>query len=278
MATGPLACQAGSLSGSFPLEAAKIMTALHSFSGFARLSFLFLAGFLGLRTSCPSTVQQVSDGKAVQQERRRAMVENQLRGRGIKNQDVLAAMSKVPRNRFVPATEKVFAYTDGPLPIGHGQTISQPYIVALMTELIEPKKSMRVLEIGTGSGYQAAVLAECVSEVDTIEVVPELGKSAASLLAELGYLNVRVRIGDGYGGWPERAPYDAILLTAAPPQRVPRPLLDQLKIGGRLVAPVGREDQDLLLFTRTETGFTPQRDRSRAVRSDDGKGPAALIG
>ncbi|HMF35560.1 MAG TPA: protein-L-isoaspartate(D-aspartate) O-methyltransferase, partial [Isosphaeraceae bacterium] len=143
-----------------------------------------------------------------------------------------------------------------PLPIGQGQTISQPYIVALMTELIEPRKEMRVLEIGTGSGYQAAVLAECVGEVDTIEIVPELGRAAASLLGELGYRSVHARIGDGYEGWPERAPFDAIVLTAAPPERIPGPLLDQLKVGGRLVAPVGRGDQDLVRITRTEKGFT----------------------
>ena len=232
------------------------MACLHSFSGFARLSVLFLAGFVGPRAGCSPSDYQASDSDAVQQERRRAMVDNQLRRRGIKSQAVLAAMSKVPRHRFVPPAERDFAYTDGPLPISRGQTISQPYIVAIMTELIEPRATMRVLEIGTGSGYQAAVLAECVREVDTIEVIPELGRSAASLLAELGYRHVQVRIGDGYGGWPERAPYDAIVLGAAPPERVPRPLLDQLKIGGRLVAPVGREEQDLLVLTRTETGFT----------------------
>jgi len=232
------------------------MAALKSYDGFARFSVLFLAGLVGLRTGYPASGQQASDTDTVQQERRRAMVENQLRRRGIKSQAVLTAMSKVPRHRFVPPAESSFAYTDGPLPIGHEQTISQPYIVAIMTELIEPRETMRVLEIGTGSGYQAAVLAECVREVDTIEVIPELGRTAASLLAELGYRKVQVKIGDGYGGWPERAPYDAIMLTAAPPERVPGPLLDQLKIGGRLVAPVGRRDQDLLVFTRTQTGFT----------------------
>ncbi len=182
------------------------------------------------------------------------MVKTQLEARGIKDKAVLAALRKVPRHRFVPALWQGRAYEDGPLPM-EGQTISQPYIVAWMTELIEPKKVMRVLEIGTGSGYQAAVLAECVAEVDTIEVIPELGRKAEALLRELGYRNIRTRIGDGYAGWPERAPYDAILLTAAPPDDVPKPLLDQLKVGGRLVAPVGRHDQQLVRITRTDTGL-----------------------
>ena len=133
------------------------------------------------------------------------MVSTQIEGRGVKNKAVLAALQKVPRHRFVPATWRGLAYSDQPLPIGEGQTISQPYIVGWMTELIEPTKRMRVLEIGTGSGYQAAVLAECVGEVDTVEVVSALGKKAESLLGELGYRNIRVRIGDGYEGWLERA-------------------------------------------------------------------------
>jgi protein-L-isoaspartate(D-aspartate) O-methyltransferase len=161
----------------------------------------------------------------------------------------------VPRLRFVPSAVTRLAYDDGPLPIGDGQTISQPYIVAWMTELIEPAKTMRVLEIGTGSGYQAAVLAECVAEVDSIEVVPALAKKAQATLTELGYRNLRLRQGDGFEGWPERAPYDAIILTAAPPKDVPRPLLDQLKTGGRLVAPIGRDDQRMVRITKTETGF-----------------------
>jgi protein-L-isoaspartate(D-aspartate) O-methyltransferase len=187
--------------------------------------------------------------------RREAMVKYQIEGRGVKDKAVLAAFRKVPRDRYVPALWRGRAYADSPLPIGEGQTISQPYVVAWMTELIEPKKGMRVLEIGTGSGFQAAILAECVGEVDTIEVVPSLGRSAETLLRDQGYRNIRVRIGDGYGGWPERAPYDAILLTAAPPSDVPKPLLDQLKVGGRLVAPVGRDVQDLVRITRTETGY-----------------------
>lgn len=230
-------------------------------ANFKSLSFLLLHGLLGQlgvtghpRSPMPAEFQAVVQGPN-HEARRREMVEGQLRERGIRSEAVLSAMGKVPRHRFVPSHLGDLAYRDDPLPIGQGQTISQPYIVALMTELIEPRKEMRVLEIGTGSGYQAAVLAECVGEVDTIEVVPELGRAAASLLRELGYRSVHTRIGDGYEGWPERAPFDAIVLTAAPPARIPGPLLDQLKVGGRLVAPVGREDQDLVRITRTEKGF-----------------------
>jgi protein-L-isoaspartate(D-aspartate) O-methyltransferase len=195
------------------------------------------------------------DPEETQRTRRLEMVATQIESRGIKHKSVLTALRNVPRHRFVPATWRGRAYTDGPLPIGEGQTISQPYIVGWMTELIEPAKKMQVLEIGTGSGYQAAVLAECVGEVDTIEVVPALGKKATGLLDELGYRNIRVRIGDGYEGWPERAPYDAIILTAAPPTDVPRPLLEQLKPGGRLVAPIGRDEQDLIRITKVPTGY-----------------------
>jgi protein-L-isoaspartate(D-aspartate) O-methyltransferase len=191
----------------------------------------------------------------MQQQRRLEMVTTQIEARGVKDKAVLTALRKVPRHRFVPAMWRGRAYADEPLPIGEGQTISQPYIVGWMTKLIEPTKKMRVLEIGTGSGYQATVLAECVGEVDTIEVVPALGKKAKALLDELGYRNIRVRIGDGYEGWRDRAPYDAIILTAAPPRDVPRPLLEQLKPGGRLVAPIGRDVQDLVRITNTPTGY-----------------------
>jgi protein-L-isoaspartate(D-aspartate) O-methyltransferase len=196
------------------------------------------------------------DEAALSQQRQR-MVAGQMEARGIKDPLVLAALKDVPRHRFVPEAVRDKAYIDSPLPIGEGQTISQPYIVALMTEAIRPKKGMKVLEVGTGSGYQAAVLSHCVAEVDTIEILPGLGRRAERLLRELGYRNVHVRIGDGYDGWPERAPFDAILLTAAP-GRVPRPLLDQLRVGGRLIAPVGRGEQDLQVIIKTERGLVTQ--------------------
>ena len=186
--------------------------------------------------------------------RRREMVSTQIEARGIKNPRVLDAMRSVPRHLFVPANLRDEAHRDGPLPIGHEQTISQPYIVALMTELIRPEASTKVLEVGTGSGYQAAVLAECVDSVYTIEILPELGRQSAALLERLGYDNVHTRIGDGFDGWPEEAPFDAILVTAAPAE-VPRPLKEQLAEGGRLVIPVGRGSQDLIVLTRTAKGF-----------------------
>jgi len=195
--------------------------------------------------------------------RRREMVATQIEARGIDDPRVLKAMLTVPRHLFVPPEARHEAYRDGPLPIGLEQTISQPYIVALMTELIRPTASMKVLEVGTGSGYQAAVLAECVETVYTIEIVPELGRRAAKLLASLGYENVHTRIGDGFDGWPEEAPFDAILVTAAP-EEVPGPLKEQLAVGGRLVIPVGRGSQDLIVLTRTEKGF--ERRTVTAVR------------
>jgi protein-L-isoaspartate(D-aspartate) O-methyltransferase len=189
--------------------------------------------------------------------RRLAMVRNQVEARGVADPAVLAALRKVPRHRFVPEAIRAQAYDDRPLPIGAGQTISQPYIVARMTAAIRPARTMKVLEVGTGSGYQAAVLASCVGEVFTIEVVPELGRRAETVLKALGYRNVRMRVGDGYDGWPEHAPFDAVVLTAAP-ARVPKPLLAQLRVGGRLVAPVGRSSQDLVVMTRTASGFTTE--------------------
>ena len=186
---------------------------------------------------------------------RRRMVETQIRNRGIRDPRVLAAMLDVPRHRFVPTSLAGDAYADHPLAIGWGQTISQPYIVASMTELLEPRKDFRVLEIGTGSGYHAAVLSRLVADVYTIEIVEPLAKRAAETLRELGYTNVHTRHGDGYNGWPEAAPFDAIVLTAAPPS-VPQPLLDQLKMGGKMVLPLGREFQDLVVLTKTDAGIT----------------------
>ena len=171
-------------------------------------------------------------------EKRELMVRQQIKGRGIEDEAVLKAMRRVERHLFVPKELAKDAYTDSPLPIGYEQTISQPYIVAYMTEVIRPNPHMKVLEIGTGSGYQAAVLAEIVKEVYTIEIVPEHGKMAAERLKKLGYDNVQVKIGDGYQGWEEHAPFDAIMVTAGA-ETVPPPLLRQLKEGGRMVIPVG---------------------------------------
>lgn len=185
-------------------------------------------------------------------EERARMVAEQMRD--VTDPRVLEAMRAVPRHRFVPEEQRRLAYADQPLPIGHEQTISQPYIVALMTALAEVERGDRVLEIGTGSGYQAAVLAQLGAEVYTIEIVAPLGERAAVLLEGLGYANVHARVGDGYRGWPEHAPFEAILLTAAPAE-IPQPLLDQLAVGGRLVAPVGSADQELVVVTRTEEGY-----------------------
>lgn len=196
-------------------------------------------------------VPMVSDEQAAARQR---MVETQIVSRGVRDPATLEAMRRVPRHLFVPESQRAYAHTDGPLTIGSGQTISQPYIVALMTELARPTRTSRVLEIGTGSGYQAAVLAECAGEVYTIEIVPELGERAASLLRDLGYANVTTRVGDGYDGWPEAAPFDAIVVTAAPDE-IPKPLLDQLKPDGRLVAPVGTAAQELVVITRDGAGF-----------------------
>jgi protein-L-isoaspartate(D-aspartate) O-methyltransferase len=186
---------------------------------------------------------------------RAAMVREQLAvpGRGITNTSVLQAMGAVPRHRFMPESERRSAYADSPRPIGHGQTISQPYVVAFMTEKLDPQPHDRVLEIGTGLGYQAAVLGEVVAEVYTIEIVEPLARAAEETLRELNYTNVHVRAGDGYLGWPEKAPFDAVIVTCAP-ERVPQPLVDQLKDGGRLIIPVGgRFSQELVLLRKQGT-------------------------
>jgi protein-L-isoaspartate(D-aspartate) O-methyltransferase len=188
------------------------------------------------------------------QTERNRMVDQYIVPHGVQDAAVIAAMRHVPRHRFVPGAYSLFAYVDGPLPIGHSQTISQPSLVAEMTEQLKLKKTDKVLEIGTGSGYQAAILAELVDKVFSMEIVEPLARQAEQTLGELGYKNVRVRTGDGYGGWPEEAPFDAIIVTAAP-DHVPQPLLDQLAVGGRLILPVGRDIQTLELHRRTETGY-----------------------
>jgi protein-L-isoaspartate(D-aspartate) O-methyltransferase len=192
---------------------------------------------------------------------RRLMVEEQLRGRDIEDAAVLTAMGRVPRHLFVPGAARPLAYADHPLPIGSGQTISQPYIVALMTQLAELEPDDVVLEVGTGSGYQAAVLSEIVREVYTIEIVPELADSSRQRLADLGYRDVTVRTGDGYLGWKEKAPFAAILVTAAAPE-VPPPLVEQLEAGGILVIPVGdpAEIQSLLRIEKRADGSSSTRE------------------
>ena len=185
---------------------------------------------------------------------RRDMVEQQIRRRQVRAPNVLEAMEEVPRHRFVPEHQQGSAYVDSPLPIGDGQTISQPYVVALMTELLELDEDSTVLEIGTGSGYQAAVLSRIARRVYSIEIRQGLGEQARGLLDDLGYDNVEVRIGDGYKGWPEAAPFDGIIVTAAP-ERIPQPLVDQLRLGGKMVIPVGRFLQELLVITKTEDGI-----------------------
>lgn len=209
-----------------------------------------------------------SDGTPGGQDRRREaerMVAEQIRARGITDRRVLAAMEKVPRHHFVPNAERAAAYHDSPLAIGHGQTISQPYIVAFMTEALGLTPNDVVLEIGTGSGYQAAILAELAREVYTIELVAELAESARKTLAAAGYRNVHVRHGDGYLGWPERAPFSKVVVTAAP-EAVPEALVDQLAVGGTMIVPVGPQHgtQELRILTKTTTGVTTES--SLAVR------------
>jgi len=189
---------------------------------------------------------------------REAMVDQQLRARDIKSSTVLQAMLKVPRHAFVPTDVRNLAYADHPLPIGAGQTISQPYIVAYMTEAADISPAEKVLEIGTGSGYQAAVLGEIAREVYTIEIVPELAERARSTLAELGYKNVHVKAGNGYLGWPEHAPFDAIVVTAAPDE-IPQALVDQLAVGGKMVIPVGAVVQDMMIIEKTGRGVVERK-------------------
>ena len=189
---------------------------------------------------------------------RRRMVDTQLQAEGISSKAVLQTMAKVPRHLFVPPELRDRAYENSPLPIGLGQTISQPYIVAYMTEALQLTRDHEVLEIGTGSGYQAAVLAELAREVLTIEIVPQLADRARATLSEAGYSNVTVRTGNGYLGWPERAPFQRIIVTAAP-DAIPQALVDQLAVGGIMVAPVGTASQEIVIVTKTPEGVAEKR-------------------
>jgi protein-L-isoaspartate(D-aspartate) O-methyltransferase len=189
---------------------------------------------------------------------RERMVRQQVALRGVTDTRLLAAMRKVPRDQFIPEAVRNLAYTDQPLPIGHDQTISQPFIVAFMTEKLQLRPTDRVLEFGTGSGYQAAILAELAREVYTIEIVAPLGERAQGTLQRLGYKNVHVKIGDGYQGWPEEAPFDAVIVTCAP-EHVPRPLIDQTREGGRVIIPVGAAGSQLLYLLEKKAGRLQQR-------------------
>lgn len=222
-------------------------------------TIIFLATTLIL-TACnsrtspePAEAQKRSSSENFS-EKRRLMVERQIRDRGINDKAVLAAMLKVERHLFVPASQTASAYEDSPLPIGEGQTISQPFIVAYMTEAASVSPSAKVLEIGTGSGYQAAILSQIAKEVYTIEIIPELADRARATLSQFGYKNVFVKTGNGYLGWPEHAPFDAIVVTAAPDE-VPQALVDQLAVNGKMVIPVGTFNQQMMIITRSSEGI-----------------------
>lgn len=224
---------------------------------FIRSEWLLGAGFL---LGCFVTVIGQTDTEEADKwkELRMDMVDDQIKQRGIRDKVVLEAMRKVKRHELVPVPYQEMAYEDHPLPIGENQTISQPYIVGLMSELLQAKPGDKILEIGTGSGYQAAVLAEMGLEVFSIEIIKPLAVRAEADLRRLGYFDVQVKHGDGYLGWPDEAPFDGIIITAAPPQ-LPKPLIEQLKTGGRLVVPVGRNLQDLNVYTKKANGKVSKR-------------------
>jgi len=211
-----------------------------------------IASAAGIALTVTGAQESPSQARAAERTR---MVERQVQSRDIADPRVLTAMRSVPRHRFVPDGLQNEAYADSPLPIDRGQTISQPYIVAYMTEALALPEDARVLEVGTGSGYQAAVLAEIADEVFTIEIIPELADRSRELLRELGYENVHVRAGDGYRGWPTHAPFDGIIVTAAP-DHIPQPLIDQLAVGARLVIPVGERSQMMTIVTKNADGST----------------------
>lgn len=218
----------------------------------------FLLTILLFLTACGQQKSNKSGSEDMYQKMRNSMVRDQIENRGINDEKVLNAMRTVPRHEFVPDHLKKYAYADEPLPIGEDQTISQPYIVAYMTEKLDLSFDDKVLEIGTGSGYQAAVLAQIIDTVFTIEIVDVLAKRAQQKLTALGYNNIFVKSGDGYKGWPEQAPFDAIIITAAP-TIIPEPLVDQLKIGGRMILPLGDYSQDLVLISKNDDGISEQK-------------------
>jgi protein-L-isoaspartate(D-aspartate) O-methyltransferase len=219
-----------------------------------RRSWQWLIVWVLVNAGCHEKQAEVNDFVS----ERERMVQEQLMPRGIHEGRVLAAIAKVPREEFVPQEARAASYTDQPLPIGYGQTISQPFVVAFMTEQLQLKRDDRVLEIGTGSGYQAAILAELVAEVYSIEIIEPLAKNAGATLARLGYKNVQVKAGDGYKGWPERAPFDAVIVTCAP-SHVPPPLVDQMKEGGRMIIPVGGLGEQELYLLEKKNGQLEQR-------------------
>ncbi len=202
-------------------------------------------------------VLNCSNGQVLKEDQyfrqRRIMVEQQIKGRGIRNRKVLDALMNVPRHKFVPEEYKSYAYDDRPLPIGYDQTISQPYIVAYMTEILNPDSTQKVLEIGTGSGYQAAILSLLYKDVYTVEIIEALGEKAKKLFDEEGYNNIKVKIGDGYQGWKEYAPFDAIIVTCAP-ANIPQPLMDQLAEGGKMIIPVGEHYDQVLYLLEKRNG------------------------
>ena len=223
-----------------------------------RRSAVAVAAALGLGAwlACGGKVKTAQDPE---QEAREKMVRSQIAARGVSEPRVLAAMREVPRHLFVEPEFRKEAYADHPVPIGEGQTVSQPYIVALMTQLLDVGPNDRVLEIGTGSGYQSAVLSKLAKEVDTIEILPALSEKAAARLKELGCENVHFLVGDGYRGWPEKAPFDGIIVTAAP-REIPQPLVDQLASKGKMVIPVGDFYQELKVFTKHADGTVSEDD------------------
>lgn len=242
----------------------------------ALLCFSFLLSLCccteNLDDSTGALSQKATRATDERQSERRRMVEEQIRARGVKSSVVLQAMREVPRHRFVPARLAHLAYNDHPLPIGLNQTISQPFIVAYMTEAAGISSNEKVLEIGTGSGYQAAVLGELAEEVYSVEIIPELGARARSTLAGLGYQNVHVKVGNGYEGWAEHAPYDAIIVTAAP-EEVPQALIDQLAVDGRMVIPVGAKNQEMMVISKTRKGVVKRRTISVRFVPMTGKPP-----